>query len=275
VPRKVPNIFGMNFQVVSVGQKLIEKNVGSGGYLDASGTPSAFLVNEIQFVDAAVGEWVAELNKEGLANSTLIIITAKHGQSPIDSPRYVRLTSTGPVTMAPSELVDSCLPASESNAGNQLGPTEDDVSLLWLSPSCNTLTEVGVLESQSPTSSNIAGIGQIFYGASLSQLFNPPGIPPNGDPRTPDILITPNIGVTYSGSTKKQAEHGGFSHDDTNVIMLVSNPRFSPRTITTPVQTTEVASTVLAALGLDPGALQSVQLQGTTVLPGLNLGDNH
>src|SRR5262249_10649610 len=29
----VPNIFGMNFQVVSVGQKLIEKNFGSGGYL--------------------------------------------------------------------------------------------------------------------------------------------------------------------------------------------------------------------------------------------------
>jgi hypothetical protein len=273
--RRVPNIFGMNFQVVSVGQKLIEKNVGTGGYTDATGTPTSFLLGEIQFVDAAIGEWVAELNKEGLLNSTLIIITAKHGQSPIDSQRYVPLTSTGPVTMAPSQIVDSCLPASESNAGGQLGPTEDDVSLLWLSPSCTALTEVNLLESTSPTSGNIAGIGQIFFGSALSQLFNPPGIPPNGDPRTPDILITPNVGVTYSGSTKKLAEHGGFSHDDTNVIMLVSNPRFSPRTITTPVQTTEVAPTVLAALGLDPFALQSVQLQGTTVLPGLNFGDNH
>jgi hypothetical protein len=268
---KVPAIFGMNFQAVSVGQKLIEKNVGSGGYLDAAGTPSAFLVQEIQFVDASIGAWVAELKKNGLLDSTLIIITAKHGQSPIDSQRYVRITSTGPVTTSPSMLIDGCLPASESNAGNQIGPTEDDVSLLWLSKSCNAATEVGVLESQSPTTANIAGIGQIFWGESLQQLFNKPGIPPYGDPRSPDIIVAPNVGVTYSGSTSKQAEHGGFSHDDTNVIVLVSNPRFAPKTLTTPVQTAQVAPTVLKALGLDPNCLEAVQIQGTPVLPGLPL----
>src|SRR5262249_15486559 len=37
-PAPVPTIFGMNFQAVSVGQKLIESGVGSGGYLDATGT---------------------------------------------------------------------------------------------------------------------------------------------------------------------------------------------------------------------------------------------
>ena len=38
---QVPNIFGMNFQAVSVGQKLVEKSNGvTGGYLDAAGTPS-------------------------------------------------------------------------------------------------------------------------------------------------------------------------------------------------------------------------------------------
>lgn len=269
VKTKVPTIFGMNFQAVSVGQKLIEKNVGSGGYLDASGTPTEFLLGEIQFVDAAIGEWVAELKKEGLADSTLVIITAKHGQSPIDSQRYVRLTAKGPVTTTPSMLIDSCLPASESNAGNQLGPTEDDVSLLWLSSSCNATTEVQTLETQSPTSANIAGIGQIFWGDSLEQLFNKPGIPPNGDPRTPDIIVAPNVGVTYSASTKKLAEHGGFSHDDTNVIILVSNPNFAPKTLTTPVQTAQVAPTILKALGLDPESLQAVRLQGTPVLPGV------
>jgi hypothetical protein len=266
---KVPAIFGMNFQAVSVGQKLIEKNVGSGGYLDAAATPSAFLTQEIQFVDASVGEWVAELRKNGLLDSTLIIITAKHGQSPIDSQRYAGITTTGPITTAPSLLIDGCLPASESNAGNQLGPTEDDVSLLWLSSSCTTAAEVQVLETQSPSTANIAGIGQIFYGASLTQLFNKPGIPPYGDPRTPDILITPNIGVTYSGSTKKQAEHGGFSHDDTNVMILVSNPSLSATTITTPVQTAQVAPTVLKVLGLDPECLDAVKLQGTPVLPSV------
>jgi hypothetical protein len=265
----VPTIFGMNFQAVSVGQKLIEKNVGSGGYSDAAGTPSNLLLEEVQFVDAAIGSWIAELQKQGLTDSTLIIITAKHGQSPIDSQRYVGITASGPVTTSPSLLIDNCLPPSESNAGGQIGPTEDDVSLLWLMSSCNATSEVQVLETQSPASANIAGIGQIFFGPSLNQLFNPPGIPPNGDPRTPDIIVAPNVGVTYSGSTKKQAEHGGFSHDDTNVIILVSNPRIAPSTITTPVQTAQVAPTILEALGLDPGSLQAVQEQGTQVLPGI------
>ena len=269
---QVPTIFGMNFQAVSVGQKLIEASAGSGGYLDAMGTPSAFLIQEIQFADAAIGEWMAELQKQGLQDSTLIIITAKHGQSPIDSQRYVGITSSGPVTTSPSMLIDDCLPPSESNAGGQIGPTEDDVSLLWLKKSCNAATEVGILETQSPTSSNAAGIGQIFFGQSINQLFNPPGIPPNGDPRSPDIAVAPNVGVTYSGSTAKQAEHGGFAHDDTNVMILVSNPGIAPKTLTTPVQTAQVAPTILKALGLNPGALQAVQIQGTEVLPGIFSG---
>jgi len=268
---QVPEVFGMNFQAVSVGQKLIEANVGSGGYSDAQGTPSALLVQEIQFVDAAIGEWTAELQKQGLSDSTLVIIAAKHGQSPIDSQRYVGITSSGPVTTSPSMIIDSCLPPSESNSGGQIGPTEDDISLLWLKSSCNATTEVQTLESTSPTSSNIAGIGQIFFGQSLNQLFNAPGIPPNGDPRTPDIIVAPNVGVTYSGSTKKQAEHGGFAHDDTNVMILVSNPMFRPQTLTTPVTTSQIAPTILQALGLDPSSLDAVQKEGTPVLPGLSL----
>jgi hypothetical protein len=266
---QVPVIFGMNFQAVSVGQKLIEGNVGSGGYSDAAGTPSSLLLGEIQFVDAAIGQWTAELNKEGLTDSTLVIITAKHGQSPIDSQRYTGITSGGPVTTSPSQLIDSCLPPSESNSGGQIGPTEDDVSLLWLSSTCTTTSQVEILETQSPATSNMAGIGQIFFGQSINQLFNPPGIPPNGDSRTPDILVTPNIGVTYSGSTKKQAEHGGFAHDDTNVMILVSNPNIPANTLTIPVLTAQVAPTILEALGLSPSNLQAVQQQGTQVLPGI------
>ena len=102
-------------------------------------------------------------------------------------------------------------------------------------------------------------------------MFNLPGLPPNGDPRTPDILVTPNIGVTYSGSSKKQAEHGGFAHDDTNVMMLLSNPSFAATTVTSPVETYQIAPTILAELGLDPAKLDAVQEEGTQVLPGLGL----
>ena len=113
-----------------------------------------------------------------------------------------------------------------------------------------------MLETQSPSTNNIAGIGEIFWGAGMTQLYNAPGLPPSGDPRTPDILVTPHVGVTYSGSGKKQAEHGGFSHDDTNVMMLVSNPSIRNNTVTIPVTTMQVAPTILRALELNPSALQ-------------------
>ena len=52
----------MNFQAVSVGQKLVEKSNGiTGGYLDAAGTPGRPLLGEIQFVDASIAAFVSEL----------------------------------------------------------------------------------------------------------------------------------------------------------------------------------------------------------------------
>ena len=267
----VPAVFGMNFQSVSVGQKLIEAGFGSGGYLDAAGTPSALLVGEIQLVDAAIGEFVSELQRQGLLNSTLIVITAKHGQSPIDPNRFFPIPGhSGNNGMSPANLIASLLPWSESPLNpNGIGPTEDDVSLLWLTSSTQTQNAVATLEANATQ----AGIGEIFYGASIATMFNPPGFSgiPNAlgtaDPRTPDIIVTPNYGVVYTGSNKKQEEHGGFSHDDTNVIMLLSNPSFQQSTINTPVETMQVAPTILKALGLDPSQLQSVQLEGTAVLP--------
>jgi len=276
-PRPVPNIFGMNFQVVSVGQKLIEKTLNptvTGGYLYNIRTPSQALLGEIEFADNSIGQMVAELKKRGLYQSTLIIISAKHGQSPIDSARYLGISTTpnDPITTSPATILQDLLPYSESPANpNGIGPTEDDISLLWLSDSTQTTSAVGMLESQSPATNNIVGIGEIFSGPGIAQMFNPPGLPPDGDPRTPDIIVTPNIGVTYSGSGKKLAEHGGFSHDDTNVIMLVSNPSISSGTVTSPVETAQIAPTILAALGFDPGSLTAVQKQGTQVLPGLDL----
>jgi hypothetical protein len=268
---KVPTLFGMNFQAVSVGQKLIEKSNGvTGGYLNGMGTPTAALLAEIEFVDASIGKMVAELRAQGLLSETLIVISAKHGQSPVDSSRYTPITTSGLVTTSPATILANggCIPFSESPLNpNGIGSAEDDVSLVWLNSSCTTTSAVNMLEEQSPDATNIAGIGQIFFGTGIGQLFNPPGLPPTGDPRTPDILVTPNIGVTYSSSTKKLAEHGGFAHDDTNVMLLLSNPSFAPVNITGPVTTLQIAPTILQSLGLSPTSLTAVQLEGTPVLP--------
>jgi hypothetical protein len=139
---------------------------------------------------------------------------------------------------------------------------------------------LNLLEQNGTTS----GISQIYSGATLTQMYNAPGIPTNPGPlpvaapptsgpdsRTPDIIVQPNVGVIYTGSKKKQAEHGGFAQDDTNVMILVSKPSFAPQTITSFVETMQVAPTILKALGLDPNSLQAVKAEGTQVLPGLPL----
>jgi arylsulfatase A-like enzyme len=104
-------------------------------------------------------------------------------------------------------------------------------------------------------------------------MFNAPGLAPK-DPRTPDIIVVPNVGVTYSKSTAKQAEHGGFAHDDVNVMLLLSNPHLEAKTVTSPVETMQLAPTILQALGLPPSRLEGVRLEGTSVLPGLPFAED-
>jgi len=260
----VPTIFGMNFQAVSVGEKLIEaSNSTTGGYLDAAATPGTALFGEFQFVDASIAEFVSELKKQGLYDSTLIVITAKHGQSPIDPSRYISqlINYTSPATLLSNA---GYIPSSEStNNPNGIGPTEDDVSLLWLNSSSNTVPAVQILE-ENASATGIA-LGQIYYGPTVTLNYNDP----TKDPRTPDIIVTPNVGVTYSGSTSKLAEHGGFSHDDTNVVLLLSNPCFQAQTVKASVGTAQVAPTILRALHIDPRSLDGVRIEGTSALPAV------
>ena len=260
----VPQIFGMNFQAVSVGQKLIENGV-LGGYTNAAGMPTEAMLGEIRFVDAAIGQFVSALRRNHLYESTTLIVTAKHGQSPVDTHRFFPIPGKNGLNGTPPSgvLGAAFLPDSELN---QIGPTEDDISLLWLSAGASTADAVGLLESNA----SAAGIGQILYGPSISTMFNRPGLPSQGgDPRTPDIIVLPNTGVVYTGSAKKQAEHGGFALDDTNVMLLVANPALRSRTITSFVETSQVAPTILRVLGLDPRELDAVRAEGTPVLPGL------
>jgi hypothetical protein len=286
----VPTILGMNFQAVSVGQKLI-KGV-KGGYTDAAGDPTPDMRNEIRFVDLAIGQMVHALQIQGLLGSTAIMITAKHGQSPIDTNRFFPIPGHSPLNngLPPSAVISQFLPAVYANPNNQLGLAEDDISQIWLTNPADTDAAVHLLETTgtAPGSDATAiGLGQIFFGASITTMFNAPGVPNDLgpccsvpkpgklDPRTPDIIVIPNVGVVYTTSLSKQSEHGGFAHDDTNVMLLVSNPGFAPRTVTSFVETMQVAPTILSLLGLDPNSLDAVRMEGTPVLPGLPLSNGN
>jgi hypothetical protein len=156
---------------------------------------------------------------------------------------------------------------SESPANpNGIGATEDDISLLWLKQGANVESAVETLEQNA----SAIGLGQIFYGPSVALNYNTPGLGPGLDPRTPDIIVTPNVGVTYTGSAAKLEEHGGFSHDDTNVMLLVANTAIRSGTISSPTATAQVAPTILKALGLNPNELQAVRKEGTAILPGID-----
>jgi hypothetical protein len=283
----VPTIFGMNFQAVSVGEKLItpasatRTDSNSGGYEDAQGTPRPKMLAEIQFVDAAIGQMVDALEDTHGLDSTAIIITAKHGQSPIDPAVFFPIPGkSGTNGTPPSGIIPSFLPAVYNDPSNGLGIAEDDISQLWLADESRTADAVAQLEANGTK----IGLGQILYGTSLDTIFNRPGVPTTpgpccklregGDPRTPDILVLPNVGVVYTGGLKKQSEHGGFAWDDTNVMLLVSNPRFEHRTIHSFVETTQVAPTILQLLGLDPDDLDAVQKEGTPVLPGIEFDND-
>ena len=291
----VPVLFGMNFQEVSVGQKL-----PIGGYVDAGTQPSAQLNGALAHVDGAIGKMVAALKAANLFTTTAIIITAKHGQAPIN---YNKLAMEAGAKHAPVQTVQDPLGfinATDAGANvdqvtwtnnNTSSPTvgqqyaveyghfqTDDVGILWLQNSA----PAGVAEVAAELNANLAAInadtlppGTLFAssitsGSALAAIY---GDPASTDPiaaaRAPNIFIQPNLGTIYSGSSKKIAEHGGGSLDDKNVGLMVAWPSLAPATISTAVSTTQVAPTILQALGYQPSALQSVQKEGTTVLPGL------
>ena len=254
----VPALFGMNFQAVSVGQK-----VTVDGYLDASGAPSPQLELSLESVDQALRSMIDALTDEHLLHRTLIVIGAKHGQSPIDVHALHMIRSSSHPN--PRAILDVTDPIDLLTAGgvSVAQETSDDIALLWLDNQHQVDQAVSILQADL-AGPNRARIQTIYSGEELRELF---GDPRNG--RTPDIIIQPIPGTIYSGSAAKIAEHGGFAEEDRHVLLLVSNPSLEPQTIASPVTNMQVAPTILSVLGLDPDELQAVRREGTTVLPGL------
>ena len=269
----VPTIFGTNFQTLSVAQKATNRS--GGGYADAAFTPNANVKDAIAWVDGAIGKISTELKSRDLADSTLVVLTAKHGQSPAD---YARLKKIG-------HAVGAALSAyagggSDPVTGNNLGNgqvTDDDVAFVWLNNQSQRAAAKAALEASTacpalnPSNKTVTTVvPQICAdnGGAVIDLSTVPwkfGDPADG--RTPDFMVQPNPGVIYTTSQAKDMEHGGFAPDDSHVALLVSHPAFEARIVDRRVQTTQVAPTVIRALGLNPRLLDAVRKEGTRVLP--------
>jgi len=273
----VPTVFGTNFQTLSVAQKAT--NASGGGYTDANFTPGVQVGAAIAYADAAIGKIVAELKTKNLLASTLVIVTAKHGQSPSDHSKLVKNGDTLTALMQANGYLDAkgnwgqnATTSGNLNDGTGLAATgaiqTDDLGLIWLKDQNQLTVALSTLNANlgcSATGICANGPGaSILSGAAMVAKF--------GDPaagRTPDIIVQPNPGVIYTDSKKKDAEHGGNAPDDSHVALLVSLPTLSMQTNATAIVTTQVAPTILSSLKLDPMLLNSVKLEGTPVLPGL------
>ena len=270
-----PTVFGMNFQGVSVGQKLTKSAGGcpqsthiglSGGYLDGAGTPTDVLAFGLKKTDEALGDMIQALKQRGLYNSTLFIVSAKHGQSPINP---TKINKPGHFADFVAKLSDAGTDpggiAIAKAAACSTGPCgfvqDDDIALIWLQDQSQTKAVVDYLNKNA----NALLIDEVLGGDELKLKFNDPA----HDSRVPDVIVQPIYGTVYTGSTAKNAEHGGMSFADTNVGLVVSNPRFPSMVVKTPVLSSQVAPTILQALEIEPDQLNSVRVEQTPVLPGL------
>lgn len=250
----IPAVFGMNFQSVSIGEKLAVGNSNDpadaglvGGYADALGArPNNGLELGMEFVDKEIGQMVKGLNAVGHANDTLIIVTAKHGQSPID--------------IATRVAVDDSPYAGTPGIG---AFSDDDEGLVWLAPQSQK-TSYAAARAYLLSQAGPLHIDHLIDRAHMKGMF----LDPFHNSRTPDFIAITTPGVIYTGGTKL-AEHGGFAENDRNVAMLVSSPAIAPAIRMDNVETRQVAPTILKALGLNPGALMAVKIENTRTLPGL------
>lgn len=244
----VPAIFGMNFQTPNVAQKV-------AGYADADGDLSAGLAAAYDYVDGALQRMVNELRAQNLLDSTMVIVTAKHANSPVD-PALRHAIKAGIFTT----LIEGVRPGLTAQV------TTDTIALIWLTDHSKSAEVVAALQANATA----IGAETIYSGADFDTLFG--GTLKSAANRQPDIVVQPVLGVIYTGAAKK-VEHGGFHENDIHVPIMISQPGIDPHVIPVSVETRQIAPTILKVLGLNPRELQAVVLEKTKRLPGIGDDD--
>jgi hypothetical protein len=269
----VPAIFGMNFQTISTAEKLLTSDGLNGGYLPGTSTPGPLLQRALDFINAKLQAMDEEIRAQGLSDSTAIILSAKHGQSPQDPNSLTRIKD-GPII----EAINAAWEAAHPGAGDLVvAGVDDDAWQSYLSDTYQQAADfvkaylwshsaTGVAYDGSTRTLAHSGLAEIFAGKDAARYF---GVPLS-DPRHPDVWGVVQVGVVYTGGTKI-AEHGGANPADRDVPIVVYAPgAVQPGMYRPWVETTQIAPTILGLLGLDPRSLQAVQIEGTQVLPGID-----
>ena len=269
-----PAIFGMNFQSVSTAEKLPASDGLAGGYLADGMTPGPLLARALDYVNAQVGAMVDEINGSGLSRSTVIILSAKHGQSP-QTPSALTRIPDGPIISALDAAWSSAHPGADDLVAFAI---DDDGMLMWLtdrSPAATGFARrfllahsgIGNDINGNPKPYSSSGLTRVLAGADAAAFMHVSV----SDERVPDLIGISQVGSVYTGKQGKIAEHGGDNPQDRDVPLVVSGSAIQNAggVADEPVETTQIAPTILRLLGLDPNALRAVQIEHTSPL---NLG---
>ena len=268
----VPAIFGMNFQTVSTAEKLPSSDGLAGGDVPGTTTPGPLLRRALTYVDDQLQGMAHEIQAQGLAGSTAIIVSAKHGQSPQDPKQLTRIDD-GPIISG----VNAAWASTHHGAPPLVvAGTDDDAIMWWLSnrsPAAVgfvrhylwTHSATGNTVAGGPRTLQHSGLVNVYAGAGAAGYF---GVPAS-DPRHPDVWGVVQVGVVYTGGKGKIAEHGGPNPADRDVPLVVYAPgSVAHGVFNHGVETTQIAPTIVQLLGLAPSALRAVRIEGTPVLPG-------
>jgi len=266
-----PAIFGMNFQTVSTAEKLPTSDGLKGGYLPDGVSPGPLLARALEYINTKVGAMVEAVEHRHLDRSTVIILSAKHGQSP-QTPSALTRIPDGPIVSALNAAWKAAHPTG--NADLVAFSINDDGMLIWLSDRSVAATSFAksFLLNNSGTGNDIdgkpkaytaSGLKTVLAGADAAKYFHVAV----GDPRVPDVLGIAQYGVVYTGKKAKIAEHGGANPQDRDVPLVVSGAEVDHLVNHSSVETIQIAPTILRLLGLNPNALKSVQIEHTSALP--------
>jgi len=279
-----PAIFGMNFQAVSTAQKLNTSstpensaNTQLGGYVTTNNvtTPGPVVQSALKFVDGSLKQMQDAINGNP---DTVIILSAKHGQSP---------QKRSDLTIINDNNMLAVLESAWSATNPSISPLvahamDDDGVLLWLNDRSQAAADFAksflMSYSGNGAGSNPDGSQSVkpFTNAGLSKILagseaaNSIGVT-TADQRVPDVIGYAKVGSVYAKSSlSKIAEHGGHAIADRHVPIVVSGAGIPHQIVDKHVDTIQIAPTILHLLGLNPEELQAVKIEKTQVLPELN-----
>ncbi|WP_136611749.1 alkaline phosphatase family protein [Sinomonas albida] len=265
-----PGVFGMNFQAVSTAQKLPTSDGMAGGYLADGVTPGPLLSKALDYINTEVGKMTTAIAQSPDAKKTTVVLSAKHGQSPME-PSALKRVDDGPIV----DGLNAAWRAAGHSDDLVAFSTDDDVMQLWLKEHTQAAADFAkqYLQSHSAAGNNIggsaitvpaSGLDKVYSGSEVADFFHTSA----ADERIPDIFGIVQHGVVYTGGKGKIAEHGGAGVEDRHVPIVVSSGTDTgANTVSSQVETTQIAPTIMRALGLDANALQAVKIEGTQALP--------